>query len=358
MIAYGGSRTEREIDIMSTGSSHCSKCSSTLRAAAKYCANCGAPIEGQPHRGLTLYLIAAIMSLAIYFPFRHLVTPYGSAADHAGHDHAQAQTASGHATMSESEMSHLGELKKASEKGDPVAILAYVEHLIKISNQYPELLKQALDPLKSLTQQYPNHALSLKMLGDLCFDLNQPKDAINAYRQYLKLRPDDANVWTDMGTQYFYSDQPQAAIDAYQQAISHFPDHYNAHFNLHLVYNSLNQTEQGQTYRAKAEEIEARVGKAMAPSLPQERSFGEAVDGYQQLRAYFMQHEIMGPKFVRMLQDTDRVEVVLRDFPIDMMPPHARLKFDENINQQLDQLETRPSLLILDAQTGSTIASY
>lgn len=71
---------------------------------------------------------------------------------------------------------------------------------------------------------------------------------IDAYQQALRIDPEDAKTWYNLGNVYRETDQISMAIEAYQQALRIDPENAIAWYNLGVAYG-----ETGQT----AKEIEA-----------------------------------------------------------------------------------------------------
>jgi len=56
--------------------------------------------------------------------------------------------------------------------------------------------------LKEIVQKDPKNLPAWVELGNLYFDSDQPKEAIEAYSKYLTAKPDNPDVRTDMGIMY------------------------------------------------------------------------------------------------------------------------------------------------------------
>jgi len=72
-------------------------------------------------------------------------------------------------------------------------------------------------------------------LGNLYFDTNQPKEAIEAYSQYLVSKPDNPDVRTDMGIMFRSLGQFDRAIEEFRKAAQSDPKHANSRYNIGLV---------------------------------------------------------------------------------------------------------------------------
>jgi tetratricopeptide (TPR) repeat protein len=72
-------------------------------------------------------------------------------------------------------------------------------------------------------------------LGNLYFDSNQPKEAIEAYSQYLAIKPDNADVRTDMAIMYRNLGEMDLALEQFQKAAQSDPKHVNSRYNIGIV---------------------------------------------------------------------------------------------------------------------------
>ncbi|MBT6339515.1 MAG: tetratricopeptide repeat protein [Desulfobacula sp.] len=122
-------------------------------------------------------------------------------------------------------------------------------------------------------EQNPNDANAWTQLGNLFFDSDQEKNAIDAYEKSLTIEPGKIGVITDLGVMYRRNGQPEKAIEAFDKAIAIDPSFETARFNKGIVLlHDLNDTTGG--IRAW-EEIVKLNPMAMAPN-------GESVDALVQ----------------------------------------------------------------------------
>lgn len=127
--------------------------------------------------------------------------------------------------------------------------------------------------LEQYVKKNPEDAEAWASLGNLFFDSNQVKEAIDAYEKSLAIEPGKTGVITDLGVMYRRDNQPQKAIEAFDKAVSIDPSFETARFNKGIVLlHDLNDIEGG----IKAwEEILERNPTAMAPN-------GESIDALVQ----------------------------------------------------------------------------
>jgi cytochrome c-type biogenesis protein CcmH/NrfG len=105
-------------------------------------------------------------------------------------------------------------------------------------------LSQTIVELELQTAQNPSDVTAWTQLGNLYFDTDQHKKAINAYKKSLELNPQNADIWTDMGVMYRRNKQPLEAIKAFDKAIEVNPRHEISRFNKGIVFlHDLNDLE-------------------------------------------------------------------------------------------------------------------
>jgi len=81
----------------------------------------------------------------------------------------------------------------------------------------------------------PNNVDAWIALGNIWFDSNNPQKAVESYNKALALRPDDANVLTDLGVMYRRQGMPGQAIAAFDRAAAADSRHEIARFNKGIV---------------------------------------------------------------------------------------------------------------------------
>ena len=92
-----------------------------------------------------------------------------------------------------------------------------------------------IQTLKDIVKKDPNNLAAWVELGNLYFDSNQPKEAIEAYSQYLAAKPDNADVRTDMGIMYRNLGNVDLALQEFQRAAQSEPKHINSRYNIGIV---------------------------------------------------------------------------------------------------------------------------
>jgi len=99
----------------------------------------------------------------------------------------------------------------------------------------PAELNLKIQALKDIVKKDTKNMPALEELGNLYFDTGQPKEAIEAYSQYLTLKPDNSNVRTDMGIMYRALGDFDRAIEEFKKAAQSDPKHINSRYNIGIV---------------------------------------------------------------------------------------------------------------------------
>lgn len=107
----------------------------------------------------------------------------------------------------------------------------------QMPKQEPDLtaMNLRIKTLKDIVQKDPKNLAALEELGNLYFDTGQPKESIEAYSQYLSIKPENANVRTDMGIMYRALGDFDRAIEEFKKAAQSDPKHINSRYNIGIV---------------------------------------------------------------------------------------------------------------------------
>jgi cytochrome c-type biogenesis protein CcmH/NrfG len=92
-----------------------------------------------------------------------------------------------------------------------------------------------IQTLKEIVKKDPKNLPAWIELGNLYFDTDQPKEAIDAYSRYLAVKPDNPDVRTDMGIMYRKLGQFDKALEEFRKAAQNDPKHVNSRYNIGLV---------------------------------------------------------------------------------------------------------------------------
>jgi len=92
-----------------------------------------------------------------------------------------------------------------------------------------------LAALEQLSRENPQNADYRAQIGHFFYDSGEYQKAIDAYRESLRLRPQDASVETDMATCYHYLGQDDQALEILDRVLQYRPDFPVAMLNKGIV---------------------------------------------------------------------------------------------------------------------------
>ena len=106
---------------------------------------------------------------------------------------------------------------------------------VPLSGPLPEEVNAKIQALKDIVLKDPKNLSALVELGNLYFDSDQTREAIEAYGKYLAVKPDNPDVRTDMGVMYRKLGDSDRAIQEFRKAAQTDPTHVNSRYNIGVV---------------------------------------------------------------------------------------------------------------------------
>jgi len=122
-------------------------------------------------------------------------------------------------------------------------------------------------------------------LGNAYGNLERYNDAIDAYRQAIRIVPEFAFAWRDLGNAYGNLERYNDAIDAYRQAIRIVPEFDSAWYNLGLTYFKLKRYDDAIDACRQAVRIEPENASAwldLGNAYGNLKRYNDAIDAYRQ----------------------------------------------------------------------------
>jgi cytochrome c-type biogenesis protein CcmH/NrfG len=95
----------------------------------------------------------------------------------------------------------------------------------------PERVK-ALEAVAAKNSKDPQPRVQL---GNIYFDAEQFKDAVVWYEQAIAIKPNDADLSTDLGVAYYYLNQPDRALSQFDHSLKVDPKHIKTLLNVGIV---------------------------------------------------------------------------------------------------------------------------
>lgn len=96
-------------------------------------------------------------------------------------------------------------------------------------------MMEEIQRLRDQVAQNPNDADAVLKLANANFDIQNWQRARELYAQYLKLRPNEPDVITDLGITYRATGEYDTAIELFRQAQGIAPQHWQSRFNEAVV---------------------------------------------------------------------------------------------------------------------------
>jgi Flp pilus assembly protein TadD len=366
----------------------CWRCGARFLPDARFCTACGAASgavapEHQRRFPVERYAPAAVVgvvllvaAIAIFLGNRHAAPPAvvpprngGGAGLPAGHPPIQVPD------DVRAVIDRMADTARKNPKDlDTWKQLGFVQY--RAGQVDAKYLTSAEETYKHVLELDPKDLDALRALGNIDFDREQPEQAMGYYRRYLELKPDDLHVQTDLGTMMLSAKQTDAAIKTYRAVLKADPEFFQAQFNLAIAYRAAGQDEKAldalrhardlagdDATRKRVDELLARLTGEPPPEAAAQAAPPAGAAGGGGIRAdvesIFRSHPITGPKLERIdWPDDQTAKVVLRQFPMEGMPPFVRQKFVDHIRQELkdkkarDQVKGPIHVDLVDADTG------
>jgi len=106
----------------------------------------------------------------------------------------------------------------------------------------------AIESYKQALKIKPDYAEAYYNMGVALNDQGNPEAAIESYKQVLKIKPDYVEAYNNMGVALNDQGNPEAAIESFKQAINIKPDYAEAYYNLSLLHLLRGNLEEGFKY--------------------------------------------------------------------------------------------------------------
>ena len=368
----------------------CMQCGAKLLPDARYCTECGqaagAP-AGARRRGLrierwapllVLGAVIAVAGTAVLVGARSAPPPNAPPPRTTAKDTAGLPEGHPPAEIPDDVRKVIAKLADAAKsRPDDVEVwqqLGFVQY--RAGQVDPAYLTDADATYSHILQLQPENLDALRTLGNIAFDRDAPDRAVEYYRRYLKIKPDDLSVQTDLGTMLLSSQQVEAALKTYQDVLAVDPKFFQAQFNIAIAYRAAGDNDKALAALQRARDIATddatrqRVDALLARLTGAPAAEGEeevAASGgdlRSDVEAVFRGHPIVGPKLDRIdWPDDTHLRVVLREFPMDGMPPVVRDKFTERIRNGLHDSRAHHgsnaplTVELVDATSGRVMAT-
>ena len=371
----------------------CTQCGARLLQGARFCVECGLRIGGAVRgrrvsvsfeRAAPALVVATVLLVAggaVFWGSRNAapsatVPPRTGGAPGAGG--GQESLPDGHPPLDlpanvRDAINKMAEVAKTQpDNMDVWKQLGFAQY--RAGQVDASFLNAAADSYRHVLDHDAKDLDALRAMGNISYDREQPQEAQSYYERYLAIKPNDASVLTDLGTMYLSNRQVDKALEIYRGVLKDNPNFFQAQFNLAIALRAAGQSdaaldalrrsrevaEDDQT-RQRVDELIARLTGEKAPAPAAAPVGGAPAAGGLQgdIEAIFRQHPIVGPKLDRIQwTDPQSAKVILRQFPMDGMPPQVRKMFTDRIQNGLREKKAQYSVQgtlkveLVDADTG------
>ena len=128
--------------------------------------------------------------------------------------------------------------------------------------------KGAVDAYLQAIKLEPNSAEVFLNLGHAYLKLDKNSDAIKAFKQSVKLNPDQAETQYGLGVACFRSGRHKEAVDAFKKATILSPSMAKAHYGLSLAYGELGESSKLLDEYRILERLDKSLAKKVAQTFP------------------------------------------------------------------------------------------
>lgn len=235
---------------------------------------------------------------------------------------------------------------------------------IKTSEQLPPaLIFETIDSLGTILKIDPNDRDALIAMADISFDQQAFSKASEFYKQYLELEKNDHNARARYASSLTFMGQFEEALSELNKVLKAEPENFHARAYMAITYAQMGKhpeaREMGQKALALAPSDEAKERfRQFLDSLDREAAGSEApkrgnLSHFDTIVETVKNNPVAGPKFVdHYISTSGDLVLLVRDFPMDKMPPFVKDKFLNGIKAVAETVQReRPFKVILREET-------
>jgi tetratricopeptide (TPR) repeat protein len=371
----------------------CANCGAKLFADARFCAECGQRQGGgrlaAPSIDLRRYAPAVILlailvigGVTVFVGSQNPKTPPVVPSGKPAAQGSEAQMPSDHPPLEipAQVKDAIATLSKEAEAAPDDA--QKWKHLGEVQYRAAQIDRAYLEPARQtyahLLEKHPDDLEVIRTLGNIAFDQEQPKQAMELYQRYLKQKPDDLEVRTDLGTMHLAAGDAKEAVRTYEGVLKDKPSFFQAQFNLALAYRSAGQNEAAVAALRKAAElapddtarqqvqqllarVEGQVATAMTPPAVAPAA-APAADFKTAIEDIFRKNQIMASKVQRFEWTGPRsAKLYLNEFPMAQMGDGMRTMFLDRMRgrfkeqKQAFNVADKVSVELVDNSSGEVM---
>ena len=115
----------------------------------------------------------------------------------------------------------------------------------------------------------PHYAIAHNNLGIALYEQRLLPEAVAAYREAIRLNPDDPKGHHNLGVALYAQEELAGAVAAYREALRLQPDYAKAHFNLGVALTDLGQFTDAAAHLRRSSDLDARQSGGQAAPDPE-----------------------------------------------------------------------------------------
>jgi predicted O-linked N-acetylglucosamine transferase (SPINDLY family) len=182
-----------------------------------------------------------------------------------------------------------GQFEKVLEKVKPLISLfpkaINLHNIHGASNAALQRYDAAIDSYNQAIKIKPDYAEAYNNLGIALKDTGDFNAAIDSYKRAIKIKPDYADAYYNMGNALKGKGEFNAAIDSYKQAIKIKPDYAEAYYNMGIALQDKGELDASIDSHKQAIKIKPDYAEAhnnMGAALTEKGELDAAIDSYKQ----------------------------------------------------------------------------
>jgi len=206
-------------------------------------------------------------------------------------------------------------------------------------------VKKAIDEINLLLDDFPENPILLNIQGACYAGLFQFDSAIESYEAALKIKPDFADSYYNLGNIYRTLNQPEKSILNYERAVEILPNYFEAIFNLGVSLEDIGRFDDAaeryeEAIVANPNFIEARIN--LGNIFQTHYDFEQAIEQYQLALNLDPNNEEVLNNMGNIFRDLDEIDKAIHyyDKAIETNPKYSGSQYNLGlIYQDLGQVD-------------------
>lgn len=231
----------------------------------------------------------------------------------------------------------------------------------------PGLVMEAVQAYTKILQAQPKDSDALIGLAQLCFEAEIMDKAVEYYAKYLAVKPDDLQASTDYSLALIQGGDPQKAVAFLAPLAEAHPERFQMRLTLAVAEKLKGNKEQALEQanlalkNAPNEDAKNHIQDFIASiaSAPNAEQIAASVSPASTIESYFQNHPIIGRKLVKITwPSASTVQVHVKEFPVEQMPPMAKEKFLTSAKKTFASFPDKIAVQLVDSGDGRELLSF